>query len=240
MAAIHVDTAVGVYSTAVTRHVIGEDTVLHDDRDIVFCRCGDDRYLSILRAVEGLGPVTVHKDTTALEIGLGSIVVGNGVGCVNMVGATSGDLDSVELGGTGEDREVALLMEMVVIIEGDGAGHNHSVAVVSRMPVLKRLRPDLGGVRRHRDNVIDMREIFSRNGITGENGLALQLPRLDHGVEVVIAHRAVVLVANTDFITRSGFNLIPGYRHVFRRVAVRLTRELVVESLLAIPVALGA
>ena len=49
MAAPHIDTAVGVESTAVTRHIIIEYAVLYDNRNIVWRRFGHIRHGSIVQ-----------------------------------------------------------------------------------------------------------------------------------------------------------------------------------------------
>ena len=57
-------------------------------------------------------------------------------------------------------------------------------------------------------NVIDVGEVLTGNGITGEYRLALQLPRLDDGVEVIIAHRAVTCITQTDRVGQLILNRI--------------------------------
>ena len=105
MAAKHVDTAIGIQTAAVTRHIIGKDAVFYDDRDIIFCWLGHVRqYIS--RLIEVVIPVTIDEDTAAAEIGLLDVRVTKRIFRIKVVRISAGDLDTVELNGTAEDRLV--------------------------------------------------------------------------------------------------------------------------------------
>ena len=91
----------------------------------------------------------------------------------------------------------------------------------------------------HGNDVIDMGKVLSRNGITGEDSLALQLPRFNDGVEVVIAHRAMAFVTQTDGIQRRGIDLITRYGDIIL-ITVRRTGEHIEIALLAVMVILRA
>ena len=100
-----IDTTVGVERTAVTRHVIGKEAVFYDDRDIIFRRLGHVRQ-NISRIIKVVIPVTIDEDTAAAEIGLLDVRVTKRIFRGELVRISAGDLDTVELGGSTENRLV--------------------------------------------------------------------------------------------------------------------------------------
>ena len=105
VASKHVDTTVGIQTAAVTRHIIGKDAVLYYNRDVIYGRFGHVRQ-NISRFIEVAGPVTIDEDTAAAEIGLLHVRVTKRILRIKLVRISTGDLDTVELNGTAEDRLV--------------------------------------------------------------------------------------------------------------------------------------
>ena len=210
-----VQISVRIECSSQTRHIVIEDAVLNQNRDIVLRRRSHFRDICILLVI-CLGPVTVDQYTAAAVVGLGTIEVTDGIDGVQVVGVTTGDLYTVQLHRTGENRGLTFFFEVVLVTHRDWVRQRVSVSST----ILNRLRTYDGRVCVNSHHVIHVRKVLTRYGITGENRLALQFPGLYDGVEVVIAHRSIVRSAHTDSVCRRiiEYNLTSG-RQVYFHIA---------------------
>ena len=88
----------------------------------------------------------------------------------------------------------------------------------------------------HGDDMIDMGEVIAGYGVTGEDGLVLQLPWLDDGVHIIVAHRTMARIAQTDTIQLLGIDneVRSGYRNILVWPSYPLTGEGVIIAVLAV------
>ena len=212
---VHVYTAVGVETTAVTRHIIIKDTVTDEDRYVIRRRIRRVRHFRILTAERC--PVTIDKYTTAAEIGLGNICMANRICSIEVVRISAGYLNTIELNRTRQDRQVTLLNEISSIRHFYRVFQDcfTPIADLIIVHILNRLRAAVDRVSMTGNDVINVGKVLTGHRITREDRLTLELPRFNHGVEVIITHGAVVRITFTDRIRRSVVQGIRGNIIVF-------------------------